>query len=592
MLTLKATHFLKISNFMLKILFSKKLTSYIRKEFALVVGVFMASSIGLLLAFSHHSISAPRTSVSSFQRQDLIKYQDWSHFAGAAQQSNGIHVQGLGRKIVNQDGSGGQPNPPVNIRGPHLLVNGDFKIGAGLEGFSASNPASFYIYGAVPVIYDEWRYEPPQLRIEVTPNSLSVYRWSGKSDTFSESKSWTVNLSGQASVAVVSSKKTIFIELNGNRLGSLSGRNIFSGGNVWFGADASVGAAGWTLSSLTAEAVNNGQVQVVPGAQLKANTNNSETLRALSDTGSRHLPIGAAIADYALFGSPAYRTLAATQFNMLITENDLKPQFVHPQPNIYSFTEADSLVEFAQVNGMQIHGHTLEFSEANPRWMQVSALTDRQKIMTDHISAVVGHFNGQINSWDVVDEPLADNNKLRQNIWLKSMGESYIDKAFTAAHSANPAAKLYINEYGLEEDGSRWQAFIKLVQRLQARGVPLNGVGFQAHVYELGDEVNPSILKQHIQTLAGMGLVSRISEMDVYGDNPAHQADQYTAVLSACLSEPTCTAFATWGVSDKYGSTTNLHAYPLEYGNDLIWDAGFQPKPAYQSLQAAIKAAN
>jgi endo-1,4-beta-xylanase len=380
------------------------------------------------------------------------------------------------------------------------------------------------------------------------------------------------------------------ISLNNTKLGALSSYSIFKEGNVWFGADAKAGSSGWVMDSLSVKPLKKGKVQVVPGANLKVSAKDNNSLRNLSYNSSRNLPIGAAIANYTLFSDPEYRTLTAQQFSMLTPENELKPQFIHPGPSTYSFTEADSLVDFAQANNMKVHGHTLVFSEANPRWMQESSISDRQQIMIDHINTVVKHFGDKINEWDVVNEPLSDDDEtLRNNIWYQGMGESYIDTAFNTARAANPSAKLYINEYGLEQDGDRWDSFVDLLKRLKTRGVPVDGVGFQSHIYEEGDEIDSETLQEHMKILANMGLVSRISEIDVYGDDAQNQADQYSETLTACLNSPTCTSFTTWGVTDRYGSTTEAHTYPPELGNDLIWDSNLKPKPAYSTLQSLLK---
>lgn len=527
----------------------------------------------------------------SAKSPNLISGQDWSHFAGAIQTIDGVHIEPLGRAIVNQDGSGGQPNPPVNVRGPHLLVSGDFKITYRAQAVPAGGKSSFYLYGSVPIIYDEWRMQTPQLQIDITHNAVNVQVWDGRSDVLADQKTWDKQQIGaNASVTVSSEGNQIFIGLNGQKLGSIGGHDIFKSDALWFGADAIVGTSGWILSYLAAESINGGQLKVVSGSSLVVSRTDPQALRNLADVNSRKIPIGAVVANYALFSDPDYRKLVATQFSMLTPENELKPQFVHPQPDVYTFAEADSLVDFARANNMKVHGHTLVFSEANPKWMQDGPLPDRQKIMTDHISTVMQHFGTKINEWDVVNEPLSDDDEsLRHNIWFAAMGENYIDIAFKAAKKANPSAKLYMNEYGLEADGSRWDEFVSLVKRLQARGVPLNGIGFQAHVHEPGDEIDIAVLESHMQVLAGLGLKSRISEIDVYGDNPQHQADQYAAALQACLDAPSCTSFTSWGVADKYGSTTDIGTYPLDYGNDLIWDFSLRPKPAYARLQNVLR---
>jgi endo-1,4-beta-xylanase len=169
------------------------------------------------------------------------------------------------------------------------------------------------------------------------------------------------------------------------------------------------------------------------------------------------------------------------------------------------------------------------------------------------------------------------------------MGKDYVAIALNAAHAADPSAKLYINDYGLEADGERWTALLQLIGQLQAQGVPLDGIGFEAHVYDNGDHIDPTVLEQHIEQLAKLGLVSRISEIDVHGEDSKYQAGEYTGVLKACLHESSCAAFSTWGITDKYGSTTDTGVYPLSYGNDLLWDTDLKPKPAYTSLIQLLK---
>jgi endo-1,4-beta-xylanase len=552
--------------------------------------------LGGLLLFIHSALASNRFQSPSGTAINLIDGQDWGHLAGASQTNGKVHISPLGRAIVNQDGSGGQPNPPVNVRGPHLQVSGDFKIDITATNIPRSGPASFTFYSQVPIIYDEWRYQPAQVELDLYQDKLTVLAWRGKSDKASEQKTWPISKSSQSNITLATDHGKIIFLINGQSVGSLSSKNLFKSGQVWFGADAPMGSSGWELSALISQSLGKGSLNIQSGVKLTTPVNDNQSLKKLAALSSRDLPIGAAVSNYALFSDSGYRDIVANQFSMITPENELKAQFIHPQPNTYSFAEADSLVDFALANSMSVHGHNLTFSEANPKWMQTAPLDQRQAILTSHIQTVVSHFGTKINEWDVVDEPLNDNDDnngnssdLRQNIWFAAVGENYIDSAFKAAHAANPKATLYLNEYGLEANGPRWDEFISLVKRLQARGVPINGVGFQAHVYEPGDDIDQVTLENHIKMLATMGLKSRISELDVYGDNPQHQADQYSAVLNACLDQPTCTSLNIWGVTDKYGSTTDTHTYPLSLGDDLLWDSHLKPKLAYNTFQKALQ---
>ncbi|MEO7904917.1 MAG: endo-1,4-beta-xylanase, partial [Candidatus Saccharimonadales bacterium] len=205
-----------------------------------------------------------------------------------------------------------------------------------------------------------------------------------------------------------------------------------------------------------------------------------------------------------------------------------------------------------------------------------------------YIDHTMRHFRGRIASWDVVNEPLADEvtdrNPYRQNIWYESNGVEYIAAALRQARQSDPSAKLFINEFGLEEDGDRWRVFLSLLQQLQHQQVPLDGIGFQSHVYESDDTIDAATLRRHIRTLASMGLQSRVSEMDVSSDEgSARQAAQYRDIFSVCITEPSCVSWTTWGVSNRYDMWSD-HGR-LAFGKDLLWNDRMEPTPAYYQIR-------
>ncbi|MEK7059971.1 MAG: endo-1,4-beta-xylanase, partial [Patescibacteria group bacterium] len=502
---------------------------------------------------------------------NLLKNYNWSNMAGATVTPHGIGISALDRNIVQQDGSGGQTNPPVNLAGPRLSFSSDLIINASMQDFQ--DGSSFRLYGDVPIIYDEWRFEPPSLEFKQVGKQLVVNVWDGKAAEPLQAK--TFNLTSDVQSLIINRQgNRATISVNGRYVGSLSVRKVFDKETIYFGLDAK---SDWMLTNLTALAPNG--LQVREGLASSASNTSEPTLQSLASKRQRPIKIGAAVALNPLLTDDNYRALALGQFSMWTPENELKPQFIHPQPNTYDFKEADLLVSTALKNNIAVHGHALVFGEANPRWMQNAPLNQKQQIMTDHITNVMTHYGGKVSGWDVINEPLSDDDAdyasggdgLRKHIWYQAMGKDYIAIALKTAKLADPNAKLYINDYGLEEDGDRWDALIELIKQLQSQGVPLDGIGFEAHVYEDGDHIDPRVLQRHIRQLAKLGLASRISEIDVHGENASYQAKEYSGVLTACLNEPACVAFSTWGITDRYGSTTDIGTYPLSYGNDLIW---------------------
>lgn len=67
-------------------------------------------------------------------------------------------------------------------------------------------------------------------------------------------------------------------------------------------------------------------------------------------------------------------------------------------------------------------------------------------------------------------------------VFYNTIGESYVSIALRAARAADPNAKLYINEYNTDGTGAKSLAMYNLVAKLKTQGVPIDGIGVQAHL--------------------------------------------------------------------------------------------------------------
>jgi endo-1,4-beta-xylanase len=542
-------------------------------------------------------------SVAAANHINLLE-NGWDYMPGVTPTPDGLHVTYLGRAIVQQDGSPGQANPPVNLYGTHLNAKKDFTLSATIKDLKGE--ASFRLYAEAPIVQDEFRVEPKSIDFHFNGPDLTINYWNGyknqnlyrqapaKTDTFTitSQPNHTINLkrAGSQLIIIVNDKQLTAVPYD-----------TFFNQDMWFGLSTEHQNDSWILASLNAdsdspnsiERINTQDLAVKPSAANKA-------FQTIAKSQRPDFLIGAAANITPSVSDSEYRNLAyGGNFGTITTENVLKWQFIHPQPTIYDFKEADALVDMARKNKLAVQGHTLVFGEANPKWVQNLPTTtpaNKEKIkqvMIDHITKTVTHFKGKIAAWDVVNEPLADDDSatvnLRSHTWFKAMGKDYIATAFKAARQADPKAKLYINDYGLEEDGFRWDAILALITKLKSQDVPIDGVGFQAHVYEVDDEINPKVLQAHIRKLAAIGVSSHISEMDVHDDKGAiAQAKQYADVLNVCIHEPTCTSWTTWGVTDRY-NLFESDTKTLEYGHDFLWNRQSNPTPAVREMQKVLQ---
>lgn len=232
-------------------------------------------------------------------------------------------------------------------------------------------------------------------------------------------------------------------------------------------------------------------------------------------------PLGVA-ATFTQIGQSDWATLATQHFSRITPEWEMKMEYVLRDDGSLRFDRADALVAFTEQHHMTLHGHNLIWYdyEGGPSFAKLSDKPEAfLAAYADYIAAVVGRYKGRIKSWDVVNEPIKnDGSGLRSCLWQKMLGEDHIPLALTAAHQADPAAKLFLNDYFLETTPAKRATFMKVAERVLKSGAPLHGLGTQTHIQA---SVKPEMLRDAIRDLASLGLLLHISELDISLDEGA-----------------------------------------------------------------------
>ena len=127
--------------------------------------------------------------------------------------------------------------------------------------------------------------------------------------------------------------------------------------------------------------------------------------------------------------------------------------------------------------------------------------------------------------------------------------------------------------------------------------MPVDGVGFQMHFWDLESHPSPEDVAANMKRLTDLGLVVTITEMDVVIHNSSgtpdeklqRQAEDYAAILKVCTENPGCTAFGTWGFTDKHSWLYYLEPGTYSDQGPLLFDTDYQPKPAFYELMNTLK---
>ena len=310
-------------------------------------------------------------------------------------------------------------------------------------------------------------------------------------------------------------------------------------------------------------------------------------------------------------------------FNSMTCENAMKWSQVHPTDDSYTYVEADSFVAIAKKNKIKIRGHALVWHESIPETVFENAGEHYSKEVvlakeTEHIRNVMTHFGDDVYCWDVVNEAIDDNssaleedgsNIYRQSTWYTLCGEDFLFNAFRTADAVRKElglnVKLYYNDYSNDQE-AKLSKTLAMLQRMQAAGVPIDGVGMQCH-YHLGS-FNLDQLEKAIKAYSALGLDVQITEFDVsiydetlaesndarywYGDYesvPENSLAMQTAIYKRAFElfrkyKDNISNVTFWGVSDAntYMNQDKNHVGRMNY--PYIFDVYDEPKDSYYAI--------
>ena len=325
----------------------------------------------------------------------------------------------------------------------------------------------------------------------------------------------------------------------------------------------------------------------------------TKTLRYYAEKNGKQ--IGIALCTYK--GLQSDRDESGRQFNMMVAENEMKMDALQPQQGQFNYGSADNLVSFAKNNKMAVRGHCLVWHQQQPGWLSSDGKKNDKgwsrkealEIMKNHITNVLTHFKGKVTEWDVVNECLDDDQsiirtnpdgyKLRPTVWQQAIGDDYIDSAFVFARKADPSIQLYLNDYDVEMQGkAKAVAYYNLVKHLQAKDIPLDGVGLQCH-FSVGD-VDSVKLESTIRRFGEAGLKCIITELDMgvsstSAANLEEQARNYRVITDIMLNNDNCPTMMVWGIKDNDSWRSA--------SNPLLYTSGLGKKPAWYAVRSALR---
>ena len=368
---------------------------------------------------------------------------------------------------------------------------------------------------------------------------------------------------------------------------------------------------------------------------------------------NKHFGFGLFSRDFAIFGienhpyvngDPWYAYMVAQESSINVIE-DNRPKENEDYTNLdYDPVEDAWLLQkyrFGDTYGMSTLGYSIGSLYFNtPQWLKDLEFPDGTKaLLLYHIEKSLRYTKGKEPVWILFNESIGGEGTGRYFLrnrqgyegdyspWAAGETDaSLIKAAFIKAREVDPSATLILNDFEVEQIGLGKADFLyDFVSGLKSEDIPIDGVGFELHnaidpdgnilwcrwvpgVYgnctnvQFDMETYMKNVDLNVKRYAKLGIRVAFTEVEgqielddidfntpegrtEYDQRLEWQAKYYAGLLKIALENENVIMFHTWGGTDRL----NDGEVSPGYGNGYIFDANYDPKPAYDAMLELLK---
>lgn len=243
-----------------------------------------------------------------------------------------------------------------------------------------------------------------------------------------------------------------------------------------------------------------------------------------------------------------YLKILKKNFNYAVHENALKWYDTEKELGKVDYSVADRIWEFADDLDIPMRGHCVYWAkdEFLMGWLKELDNDELRMAVKKRAESLITHYKGRIDEFDL------NNEMIHGNFFQRRLGYGIISEMAWMVKAHNPNAKIYMNDYGILDLGYNAGPYANQIERLLANGVPLDGIGIQAHRSLNGKIDNtPYMVQRNLDRFNKFNLPIKITEALFVYDSDKARAKELKRLFPIYFAHPNIEAILMWGIWEK-----------------------------------------
>ncbi len=240
---------------------------------------------------------------------------------------------------------------------------------------------------------------------------------------------------------------------------------------------------------------------------------------------------GAALANQAFDGGmrpldrERYLSAFLTNFNAAVTENALKWHVMEPHRGNVNYRTVDAILAWTDEHQIPLRGHNIFWGIPNRVQDWLKALPDEEfrAALENRALDIARRYRGRFAEYDL------NNEMIHGNYYEERLGKDITRQMAEWVRQGDSNAVLFVNDYDILT-GVRLEDYVRHIQGLLDRGVPIAGIGVQGHLH--GDTFDRNALQNALGRLSAFHLPIRVTEFNIPGQRSRFYKDRSLRLTS------------------------------------------------------------